>query len=447
MKKNLVIILSSVLILSFIVGCSPSTPTYEGQQEKTNTETTNETQEENLPEEDEIVELDVWHIWPDTSRGDGKIVEDFVKIYEDANPNIRINLDASEVNSYKDKLKVIFSGDDIPDVYFTYGAGFSKPFIDSGKVLNINDYLDPEAKERLLGGVESNFIYNEELYGLPVKMWAGVMYVNRELFEKEGLEYPKTWEELLSVVDQFREKGYQPMCLGGKDAWHAAMYHDILSVREVSVEGIDKALMGEKPFNDPEFLETATKFYELVEHDAFNDGFIAQGAQEAQAEFLMGKIPMYFNGSWLTGDIQADENQVKDKIDVIAFPITDEANGNTEFTGGAVDGYSVSALTKYPEIAVDFMQKLSEYQSVESYKVGDGISVWKSEVETAELNPVLVKISELLQTSTGYTLAWDTRLTGSDIDTFLTSLQDLQAGLKTPEEYVDFLEENLELEQ
>lgn len=445
MKKLTAMILVLVLMV-VMAGCTPGktqTTSSSSKADATDAAETTVSTENNTTSSDEKIELNLWHIWPNKTTGDGKIIDDFVKIYEAENPNVKINVDASEVEGYKNKMKVIFSGTDIPDVYFAYGAGFSKPFVESEKVLEISKYLDPEAKGRLLGGIEENFIYNGGLYGLPIKMWAGVMYVNREIFEKEGLAYPKTFDELLSVVDTFRERGYQPMCLGGKDAWHAAMYHDILAVREVTVEGLNKAFNREKPFNDPEFLETATKFYTLVEHNAFNDGFIAQGAQEAQAEFLMGKIPMYFNGSWLTGDIQSDENQVKDKIDVIPFPITNDANGNTEFTGGAIDGYSVSALTQYPEVAVDFMQKLSEYQSIEAYKTGDGIATYKSDVNTADLNPVLVQISKLLETSTGYSLAWDTKLSGADIDTYLTSLQALQAGVKTPKEYVDYLEENL----
>ncbi len=428
--KKLCIVL--IVLMALLVGCTPK------RKNSTNTSGTN-------PSSD-IIELDLWHIWPDDTVGDGKIVKDFVTLYEAENPQVKINVSASEVDGYKEKLKVIFSGNDIPDVYFTYGAGYSKPFVESGKVLKLDEYIDKSIRDRMIGGIEENFIYNEGLYGLPVKMWTGVLYVNRELFAQENLKYPETFDELLDVIDAFRSVGYQPMCVGGKDGWHPAMYHDILQVREAGIDGINQAMSGEKPFNAPEFLEGASKFSMLVAHDAFNDGFIAQRAQEAQAEFLMGKIPMYFNGSWLTGDIQSDDNQVKDKIDVIAFPATNK-NGNTEFTGGAIDGYSVSASTPYKEEAVKLLVALSEYQSVEGYKIGDGMSTWKSDVVVSDLNPVLIQIAKLMETATGFTLAWDTRLSGADIDTFLSAVQSLQSGKITPQEYVNLLDENLEIAQ
>ncbi|GAB1484308.1 extracellular solute-binding protein [Treponema sp.] len=392
------------------------------------------------------ITISLWHIWPDSTTGDGKIIQDFIAKYEAEHPNVDIISDASETESYKAKLKIAFSGGETPDVFFTYGAGFLKPFVDSGRVQAMDEVLDSATRARLLPGTEANFLYDGKLYGLPIKMWAGVLYCNKELFQQAGLEYPETWDMLLKAIETFRARGIQPLCCGGKDAWHPAMYHDILAVREAGIDGVNAAMAGKKRFDDPEFLKAANDFYTIVKKNGFNDGFAGQGAQEAQAEFLMGRIPMYFNGSWLTGDIQNPENQVKDKIVAVSFPSVPGGKGDrTTFTGGAIDGYGVSKESKNLKVAVDVMASLAEYQSLASYLSGDGISVWKGEVDESKLNPVLKQINDLLKSGTGYCLAWDTQLSGADIDTYLSAIQDLQGAGKTPKAYVEHLQNKLSI--
>ncbi len=434
--KGLAVISTLAMIFS-VAGCGKVNDTKESSTVGNNKEASTKQEE---TKSDEKITLNLWHIWP-SDAGDRVSIDAYVKEFEAKYPNVTINQDASDTESYKTKLKVAFSGGELPDVYFTYGAGFSQPFVQTGGVMALDDVISAETKSKLLDGIESNYIYDGKLYGLPIKMWAGVMYCNQELFDQAGLELPKNWDELLTCVDAFRAKDITPMCVGGKDGWHPAMYFDMLAVREAGVDGVISAMNSEKSFNDPEFLEAATKFKTLVDRKAFPSGFEGLGAQEAQAEFLMGRIPMYFNGSWLTGDIQNDLNQVKDKIVVIPFPNT--SNGTAEYTGGAIDGYSVSAKTKYPELAVEFMVGLAEYQSNASYLSGDGISVWKSNVDESQINPVLTQITSLLKDAKGYSLAWDTQLSGADIDTYLRTLQELQGGARTPQEFVDVLQNNL----
>ena len=393
----------------------------------------------------EKIELAVWHIWPDTTgEGDRRSIDEYAKLFEAEHPGVTIVQDASDTESYKNKLRVSFAGGELPDVYFTYGAGFSLPFVQTGRVKQLDDgSLPQETLDRMMPGAEANYIYDGKLYGLPVKTWAGTFFVNKELFEKEGIQIPETFAQLMDVIKAFRDKGYQPLCAGGKDAWHLAMYFDQVALRAAGVEGVQAAMNGQKKFNDPEFLRAAEIFDSLVKANAFNDGFMALGAQEAQAEFLMGRIPMYFNGSWMTGDIQDPENQVADKILALPMPAIDENDDRSLYSGGAIDGWSVSADSKHLDLALAFCAGLAEYQSIASYKSGDGISVWLSDVDESEINPVLTQINNNLTKATGYFLAWDTNLAGADINFYLTTLQDLASGAKTPQEFVDALQEGL----
>lgn len=389
------------------------------------------------------ITLQVWHIWPDSSTGEGATINKFVEQFTAAHPDITIQQDSADTESYKTKLKTAFAGGDLPDVYFSYGAGFSKPFVETNRVMRLDNAYPQDVLGRLMPETDANAWYNGGLYGLPLKMWAGTFYANTALFEKHGLKVPQNWNELLQVCKDFRAAGVQPMCLGGKDGWHIAMYFDQIALREAGVEGVTAAMNGQKKFNDPEFLAAAEKLRELIDAGAFMNGFMGLGAQEAQAEFFMGRIPMYFNGSWLSGDVQNPDNQIKDIVVPYAFPAIPGGKGDGTYTGGAIDIWSVSAETKYKEVSLQFMQELCEFMSVEGYKAGDGIAVWKNNVSAADLNPVLNKINTNLETAKGYSLAWDTQLSGADIDTYLKNLQALAGGQLTPRQFVDALQNGL----
>jgi raffinose/stachyose/melibiose transport system substrate-binding protein len=391
----------------------------------------------------ERITLSVWHIWPDTSTGEGATINRFVSKFTAEHPNVKIEQDSSETEAYKTKLKTAFAGGELPDVYFSYGAGFSIPFVQTGRVMRLDTEYPATILDRLMPETDVNAWYDNGLYGLPLKMWAGTFYVNTALFEQYKLEVPATWDELLQVCKAFRAAGVQPMCLGGKDGWHIAMYFDQIALREAGVAGVNAAMNGQKKFNDPEFLAAAEKLKELVDTGAFMNGFMGLGAQEAQAEFFMGKIPMYFNGSWLTGDVQNPDNQVKDIVKPYPFPAIPGGKGEGTYTGGAIDIWSVSNETKYKETALLFMQELCEFMSIEGYKAGDGIAVWKNNVSAAELNPVLNQINSNLETAKGYSLAWDTQLSGADIDTYLKNLQGLAGGQLSPQMFVDALQQGL----
>lgn len=389
------------------------------------------------------VTLNVWHIWPDATAGDGATIQGFVDQFEADHPNIKIQQDATEVEAYKTKLKTAFAGGDLPDVFFSYGAGFSKPFVETGRVMRLDTEYDADVLGRILPGTDANCWFDDGLYGLPIKMWVGTLFVNTQLFEEASLDAPTNWEELITVCEAFRAQGTQPLCVGGKDAWPIAMYFDAIALREAGEEGVAAAMNGEKKFTDAEFLAAAEKMKALVDAGGFMDGFLALGTQEAQAEFLMGKIPMYFNGSWITGDIQNPDNAVADIIEPYAFPAIPGGKGENYFTGGAIDIWSASAETAHKEEALLFMQELCEYMSIEGYKAGEGIAVWQNDVSADELNPVLNAINTNLEVAEGYSLAWDTQLSGADIDTYLKALQSLVGGQLSPQEFVDTLQENL----
>ena len=381
------------------------------------------------------VELTLWHIWP---TGDmTTIIDTFVKQYEKDN-NVKIKVDATQQDEYQQrKLKVAAASASQGDVFMTWGAGYAKPFIEAGAVLPLDSYLKADKTEdRLMNGVLDYFTYDGKVYGLPLKKWAGILFCNTELFEKNNVQLPETWDQMMTAVKAFRAKDITPLVLGAKDAWHIGMIQNALAVRTAGVEACNDALSGKGTLDTPEIVKSAQLLVDLNNAGAFVKGTIGVSADEAQMEFFAGTVPMYFSGSWTAADCESDENQIKGKIKVLPMPSVDGGKGDKNtYLGGAIDCYMVNGKTKNPDEAVKFAIALTEYQCKESYKIGDSIPAWKVKVDDSELNPVLSQISKMTESATGYVLAWDTFLEGAAIDNHYNLLQGLIGGTVTPEQF------------
>jgi raffinose/stachyose/melibiose transport system substrate-binding protein len=387
------------------------------------------------------VELTFSHIWGADTDPFTPAAKKVVADYEAANPNVKIKVDTNENEAYKTKIKAMAAANELPDLFSTWGGGFSKPFIDAKRVLPIDEYLTSDIKGKLVNGALTNVQYDGKTYGMPFLLAAGVMFVNKELFDKNSIKIPTTYDELLTAVKAFKAKGITPMAVSGKDKWTIAMYFDVMALRAAGPEKITKTLTKQGSFKDPEFLNAATKFKELVDSGAFPKGAAGISNDEAEVPFYEGTIPMMFKGSWAAAKAGAADSKVKGKIIPISFPAIPDGKGNAkQFTGGAVDAVMVSANTKNKEEAVKFQMYFAENMAKQSYLSGASMPAWKSDVDVSNINPSIVDVVNLTKDAEGFTIWWDTLLAGKDTETYLNSLQELFMGIKTPQQFVDSLQ-------
>ena len=389
----------------------------------------------------EQVTLNFWHIWGAETDASYASVKKVIADFEAEYPHIKIKEDTTENEAYKTKIKASAAANELPDVFSSWGGGFSKPFIEAERILAIDDYLNDGTKERMVGGALSNVTYNGKVYGMTFGLSCGALFVNKELFEQNNIKIPETYGELIDAVKAFKAAGITPMTLSGKDIWTIAMYFDAMALKAAGNDKIVSTLTKQGSFKDPEFLSAATKFAELVSLGAFPEGAAGLSKDESDLPFLQGKIPMLFNGSWTAGSVYREDSTVKDKIIPIGFTVFEDGKGTkNQFTGGAVDAIMVNANTKYKEEAVLFQKYFCENMARETYLAGAYLPAWKVEVDESNINPVTVALAKLTSESESFTLWWDTLLEGQDTQVYLNTLQELLLGGVTPEQFVDKLQ-------
>lgn len=432
-------ILSIVIALVMIAGLAAcgSTSTDKGQPAG-GAETAGTQKEEAKKEEGKTTTIKFWTLWTETVQdANAKAFWRVLGNYKNDLPDIVIEHDATENEAYKTKIKTAIAANEGPDVFFTWGAGFLKPFVEAGKVLPLDDYLKDGTADRINPGTTTYFTFDGKTYALPAYQWVAVLYCNKELFEKNNVKIPDTYEELLDAVKAFRAKGISPIAVGEKDRWPGMFWQNALALRIGGAQLCQDALAKKASFDQPAFVESAAKLKELVEAKAFIDGNMGLTNPEADATFMEGQVPMYYTGNWYAGNIMDESSKVKDKVICKKFPAVSGGNGTMdEFLGGSIDGLCVYADSKEKDTAVRVVKYFAEALAKELNATGAGLPTWKVEdAPGAQINPITQQIKELIKDAKGYVLAWDTFLEGADAETHKNLVAEIFGGAITPEDF------------
>ena len=271
---------------------------------------------------DEEITLKFWDIWPE-GQPMAPLVQDYIAQYEEEHPNIHIEeIATQEVDYQTTKLRVAAADSSQGDVFFCWGGGYAKTYVDAGVVLPLDEYYEKYGvNDELLQGATTYCTYNDQTYGLPLKQWAGVLFCNKRIFDENNLEIPTTYDEMIECIKVFRENGVTPMVLGAKDGWHIGMIQNMLAVRTAGADYMNSALAGDATLDTPEIVESARLLAEMNEAGAFPEGTLGISSDEAEELFYSGMVPMFFAGSWAAQSVDSPDNACsQDEIVVTTFP-------------------------------------------------------------------------------------------------------------------------------
>ncbi len=128
-------------------------------------------------------------------------------------PNVELVY--TKIDDYNNMIGTVLNGNDAPDIYvnnsWMYGREQYQVSIDHAENL-------ADSKIGLdLNCIRGNILLKTDDGTLPmVPVFSSTygMLVNKDLFEKEGLKVPSTYEEMVTVCEAFKEKGYENPMMG-----------------------------------------------------------------------------------------------------------------------------------------------------------------------------------------------------------------------------------------
>ncbi len=128
-------------------------------------------------------------------------------------PNVELVF--TKVDDYNNMIGMVLNGNDAPDIYVNYSWMYGREQYQSS-IDHAENLADP-ALGLDLSCIRGNIILKTADGSLPmVPVFSNTygMLVNNDLFVKEGLSVPTTYQELLAVCAAFHEKGYEHPIMG-----------------------------------------------------------------------------------------------------------------------------------------------------------------------------------------------------------------------------------------
>lgn len=348
MKKMISILMCIAMILACMTACSGG-----GETTQTTGATPQATEEapasaQSESSEAEPVTIKVFSNLTDRTSGQGLIEQMLFDSYVEENPNVTIEVEALDDESYKTKFKAYASGSSMPDLVNIWCfPSFLDEVVDAGVLaeLNAEDYADYGFADGSLGGVT----YDGKLYGLPRNTDVLGFYYNKDMFAQYNLEVPTTWEELLQVCQTLNDNGVAGIALDGQDGWVLTHFINCMTGTMLGSNTYDVMLNSVKnqDYSDPIWTTAVTKASENA-NVLFQTGFETTDYGTAMNLFVNGQAGMFFMGSW--------EMSMSTDFAVGHFTMPD-VDGDGQGVIGAYNGggYAVSADSQVKEEAVKLL--------------------------------------------------------------------------------------------
>ncbi|WP_342042573.1 extracellular solute-binding protein [Bacillus sp. OTU2372] len=395
------------------------------------------------------------HIWPEgSSNAQYSIVKNIITAYEKQHPDVKIETEIVSSDQYRDKLKVLATANELPDIGMTWSDGFIKPYVKGDMLEPLDDIVnrDPDLKDAFIHGVKESYAVNGKTYGLPLEMNISYVFYNKEIFKKYNLEVPKTFEEYKHVVKTLVENGVIPAAVGAKDGWPASFWFMYLADRIGGPTILTDIVHGKAKMDDPAILKAAQEVQNLIDMGGFINGASALSYEDAKGYFMNEKAAMFLTATWELPNYTTNHDvkqELKERIGYFKFPLYEGGKGtdHNSFVGGPGVGLFVAKDSKVKKEAKDFVGFFVKEWGKKSVTDAGVIPATKVDTSNLKLSPINMDILKDLSETSNVTTYFDTQTSPAVSELHHELITALFGKQVTPKEFVKQQAEILAKEQ
>lgn len=214
-------------------------------------------------------------------------------------PNVALSYE--KIDDYTNNLATVLEGNNKPNIFFSYAAWTAGDAKYSTIIPHMEDLSDASLKMNLkcIRSGLINHNANNKVLMVPVFSRTYGTLVNNNLFKKEGINIPTTWNELLEACASFAEKGYKSPMMGYslKDSsclMNTIAYPSFVATLAPNPEALKKA--NDLDPSAGEYMRDAlNKVKQLVDNKAINIeecDKITDNYTKVILRFYEGDVPM-----------------------------------------------------------------------------------------------------------------------------------------------------------
>lgn len=135
----------------------------------------------------------------------------YLKYLDEKLPNIEIEFEFVSQDNFDNVLNSQLQAGEGPDIIELGGQ--------TRLLANANYLLDLSDQEFVSKYTDSGlqpYTVDGKVYATPLQSWYEGIFYNKTIFEENGIEVPKTWDEFLDIHKQLQDKGVKAQTMGAQ---------------------------------------------------------------------------------------------------------------------------------------------------------------------------------------------------------------------------------------
>ena len=298
------------------------------------------------------VHLTMWWWGEQEAAGAKKWLSDTIALYNKRHPNVTITPVLQTTDGLIPAFKAAAAAKKGPDLQYFWGGIWSLGDAWAGNTKPVSDYIPRSELKHYLNASEDTY---------QGKVWTAPWYVQpsfpvlyrKDVLKKNGVAAPRTWAAMLKACDKLNANGITPFSGGVKDGWFGGWLFSMIGAQGVSsISAVLDATTGKKKFTDPDMAAWWTRLQEMRDHKCWNDDINSVTLYPGQDVWAAGKAAMTVTAG---SDVKKFVTKVGvGRVGVMAMPKW----GNGPYAGklgSTSQTVGITAWTKYPEVAADFI--------------------------------------------------------------------------------------------
>lgn len=363
-----------------------------------------------------------------------------------------ITLNPYQSTSYTDKLRVSMGSTNQPDIFFNWGGGSIRSYVQSDLLVDLTDTLaqDPTFKAKFLPAVLDAGTLDGKYYGIPLRgMQPVILYYHKEIFAQVGATPPTTWQETLSLVDTFKGAGITPFALAGSQGWPELMWLECLTDRFGGPDVFNTIASGDKnAWGHTAITQALDTIIDLVDRGGFGTNFSSVNYDSAGAStvFATGKAAMHLMGTWeYTNQLDQQPDFAKNNLTWTSFPTVEGGAGDPRaIVGNPTNYFSITKQSKYVDECIAFLkQEMASDDYVNDWIVNGDVPPVADIADRMQnsANPEFASyVYNMVNQAPTFQLSWDQAIDSKYSEPMLTNLQKIFLGELDSKGYVSAME-------
>jgi raffinose/stachyose/melibiose transport system substrate-binding protein len=224
--------------------------------------------------------------------------------YKKVAPNVTIKFQPTNPPDYNATLRLQLDSNTGPDLMYARSYAAGEELFKAGYFADCTD----------IPGLMQNFTASNlapwqmddgKMFAVPFAAVSHAVYYNKDIFRKEGLAIPQSWEDFLAVLRTLKSRGYTPLANGLADEWDI-LETFFLGMLPNFIGGADQRVRyesGELKLNDASFVAAYQAMADAAPYCPV--GFESVTYNDSQVLFASQKAVMFVDGSW-TAEVYKD---------------------------------------------------------------------------------------------------------------------------------------------